>query len=83
MNRNLKPFEYFEPNTVKETIDILSMYGGKAKVLAGGTDLLVEMKRGKIGPQYIIYIKNIPELDYIKYSQEEGLRIGALRKSVV
>ena len=78
MNRNLKPFEYFEPNTVKETIDILSMYGGKAKVLAGGTDLLVEMKRGKIGPQYIIYIKNIPELDYIKYSQEEGLRIGAL-----
>lgn len=78
MIRVLKPFEYFEPNTVKEAIDILSMYGKKAKVFAGGTDLLVEMKRGKIAPQYVVYIKSIPGLDYIKYSQEEGLRIGAL-----
>jgi len=78
MIRVLKPFEYFEPNTVKEAIDILSRYGRKAKVFGGGTDLLVEMKRGKIAPQYVVYIKSIPGLDYIKYSQEEGLRIGAL-----
>jgi carbon-monoxide dehydrogenase medium subunit len=74
----LKPFEYFEPQTVEETVKVLSTYGSKAKVLAGGTDLLLSMKRKEITPQYIVYIKNIPNLDHINYDQEKGLRIGAL-----
>ena len=78
MTRLLKPFEYFEPRTVDEAVQVLSRYGNKAKVLAGGTDLLISMKKGKISPKYIVYIKDIPELDYIKYSQEVGLKIGAL-----
>lgn len=78
MLRVLKPFEYFEPRTVEETIQILSTYGAKAKVLAGGTDLLILMKREEISPQYIVNIKNIPELDYIHYSQKDDLKIGAL-----
>lgn len=78
MLRVLKPFEYFEPGTVEEAIQILSTYGAKAKVLAGGTDLLILMKREEISPQYIVNIKNIPELDYIEHSQEDGLKIGAL-----
>ena len=78
MLRTLKPFEYSEPQTLKEALQVLSEYGSDAKVLAGGTDLLVSMKRKKIIPQYIVYIKGIPELDYIKHSQEDGLRIGAL-----
>ena len=78
MLRTLKPFEYFEPRTVNEALQALSDYSDKAKVLAGGTDLLVSMKKKEIAPQYIVYIKGIPELDYIKYSQEDGLRIGAL-----
>ncbi len=76
--RVLTPFEYLEPKTVEETVQILGMYGTKAKVFAGGTDLLPSMKRRKISPQYIVYIKDIPELDYIRYSQEDGLKIGAL-----
>jgi len=78
MNRVFKPFEYFGPETIEEAIKILSMYGNKAKVLAGGTDLLISMKEKKISPQYVVYIGNIPELNYIKYNQEGGLKIGAL-----
>lgn len=78
MLRVLKPFEYFEPRTVEEAIQILSTYGAKAKVLAGGTDLLILMKREEISPQYIVNIKNIPELDYVEYSQKDGLKIGVL-----
>jgi len=76
--RVLKPFEYSEPKTVKEAAQILYMHGERAKVLAGGTDLLIDMKRGKITPQHIVYIKDISELNKIEYSKENGLRIGAL-----
>jgi len=55
-------FEYFEPKTVKEAVSLLAKYGKDAKVLAGGSNLLVDMKIGKVDPKYIIYIGKIPEL---------------------
>ena len=78
MARLLKPFEYLEPKSAEEAVQLLSKYGDKAKVLAGGTDLLISMKKRKIIPQYVVYVKGIPELDYIQFSQEAGLKIGAL-----
>ena len=78
MARLLKHFEYLEPGTVDEAVQLLAKYGDKAKVLAGGTDLLISMKKRQIIPKYVVYIKGIPELDYIQYSQEAELRIGAL-----
>ena len=74
----LPRFDYLAPKTVREACLLLSKYGSKAKVIAGGTDLLVSMKRKKISPQYVVNIKDIPELDYIHYGQESGLKIGAL-----
>jgi len=78
MIRTIKPFEYFEAKTVEYAIKILSMYGNKAKVLAGGTDLLISMRERKVNPQYVVYIKNVPELNYINYRREFGLEIGAM-----
>jgi carbon-monoxide dehydrogenase medium subunit len=79
MLRNIiKDFEYFEPSTLSEAISLLAQYRGKVKVLAGGTDLLIQMKQNNLTPEYLIDIKNISELDYIKYDEEEGLKIGAL-----
>lgn len=74
----LPKFDYFAPKIVEEACSLLSQYQGKAKILAGGTDLLVSMKKRDISPRYLINIKSIPGLDYIKYSQEDGLKIGAL-----
>ncbi len=78
MYRVLPPFKYLEPRTIGETIQILSTYGAQAKVLAGGTDLVVSMRKRKVTPQYVVYIKNIPNLDCIEYSEADGLRIGPL-----
>lgn len=78
MSPVIEAFEYLEPKTVDEAIQVLSIHGGKAKVLAGGTDLVVSLKKRRIAPRYIVNIKNIPRLDYIHYSREDGLRIGSL-----
>ena len=58
-------FEYLEAGTVEEACSLLSQYENKAKLIAGGTDLLVSMRRGKIAPLYVIDVKAIPNLDYI------------------
>lgn len=74
----LPRFEYSAAKTVEEACSLLSQHKGKAMALAGGTDVLVEMKKRHIGPEYLIGIKSIPGLDYINFDDENGLRIGAL-----
>jgi CO/xanthine dehydrogenase FAD-binding subunit len=80
MFRNLPRFEYLAPKTVKECIVLLSQYGQKAKVIAGGTDLISQMKWGEIKPDYIISLSQIPNLDEIQFSSTTGLKLGALIK---
>lgn len=72
----MKKFEYHEPNTLREAISLLLQYGTEGKILAGGTDLLVKMKRREIAPAHIINLKKIPQLNFIKYHDETGLSIG-------
>ncbi len=71
-------FNYLEPRTIKEAVLLLIQYQGKAKVIAGGTDLLNQIRLKMIKPEYIVDIGYIPGLDYVKYSAEGGLSIGAL-----
>lgn len=73
----MKPFEYLEPRDLTEACVLLSKHKGRARLIAGGTDLLVAMKQRQITPAYIINIKAIPDLDYVYYDSD-GLRIGAL-----
>jgi len=70
-------FDYLEAKTTRETCSFLSQYKDKAKLIAGGTDLLVSMRKKKITPSYLINIKTIPNLDYISYDGE-SLNIGTL-----
>ena len=74
----LPKFDHLEAKTIEEACSLLAKYKDKARVIAGGTDLLVSIKRREISPQYIINIKTIPNLDGINYSQKHGLVIGAL-----
>lgn len=74
----LPEFTYLVPETLKEASKLAKEYDGKCKVMAGGTDIIVAMKEHVIAPEYIIDIKEIPGLDYLDYSPEEGLKIGAL-----
>lgn len=62
-----------------EALSLLSRYKGKARVIAGGTDLVPKLRRREIkAPDYIIDLKGIAGLDYIKYDKGSGLRLGAL-----
>lgn len=74
----LPEFQYFAPKSVEEACSLLSRYGQEASVLAGGTDLFVKMKQRRFIPGYVINLKTIPGLDYIRYDERDGLRIGAL-----
>jgi len=69
-------FEYLEPKTIEEAIVQLNTYRDKAKVIAGGTDLIVRMKTDRVHPEYLINIAGIPALRYL--IDDKGLRIGAL-----
>jgi carbon-monoxide dehydrogenase medium subunit len=78
MLKKLNRFEYMCPKNLTEAIQLLDQYRGKAKILAGGTDLLVAMKK-TISPEYIINIKGIEELYQFEYMEEKQvLKIGAL-----
>ena len=73
----LKQFEYLVPGTVFEACTLLQEYGAEAKILSGGTDIIVRMRDGHWKPQYLIDIKRIPALNLITYTAQEGLTIGA------
>ena len=69
-------FEYLAPKTLDEALSLLDNYKDKsARILAGGTDLLVKMKTIDLKTDYLINIKNIPELNFI--DTVDGLKIGA------
>jgi CO/xanthine dehydrogenase FAD-binding subunit len=71
-------FEFLGAKTAKEAFKWSNQYGEKAKILAGGTELLVNIRQKAIEPQYLISIKKIPNFNFINYRKKTGLKIGAL-----
>ena len=77
----MKKIAVYRPTTTDEAIRILSSHGPEAAVYAGGTDLLVRLKnRLTQAPAYLVDIKKINDLRYIKEDPNGGVRIGALTK---
>ena len=74
----IREFEHLAPKTLQEALTLLDKYGDDCKVICGGQSLLVLMKQGLVAPQYLIDIKGISELSYIKPADKGGLLIGAL-----
>lgn len=74
----LPKFEYLEPLTPGEACSMLAAKKGEARLLSGGTDLLVLMKQRVATPRYLVNLKSVPGLSYIEYDASEGLKIGPL-----
>ena len=74
----LPDFELFEPRDLREAVAILAELGGRARPLAGGTDLLVEMREGRTRPGYLVDIKGLEELKGVTVSEDGVIVIGAL-----
>lgn len=69
-------FEYFKPLNIEDAVKLLVENPEKSKIIAGGTDLTVQLKEDIITPDVLIDIKAIPELDKIEFTGTE-LKIGA------
>ena len=74
----MRPFEYIEPSSITEAVAILARHGDRARILAGGTDVLTALKEGWERPEWIISLGRIPDLATIRYDEHKGLSIGAL-----
>jgi aerobic carbon-monoxide dehydrogenase medium subunit len=68
---------YLAPHTLDEAIGAFAAAGSAARILAGGTDLLVQMRAGIVRPGLIVDIKKIAELTAIEETADGGFRIGA------
>jgi len=70
-------FKYHSVGSVEEACGLLSEHGEEAKIICGGQSLVILLKEGMLFPSYLIDVKGLSELDYIKYDEKDGLRIGA------
>lgn len=73
----MKWFDYVAPQSVAEAVALLAEHGERARILAGGTDLLVQMRAGRRQPELVVDVKNIPELTSIAWDPGQGLTLGA------
>ena len=73
----MKDFEYTAPQTLREAVKLLADKGDAARVLAGGTDLIVQMRGRRHQPERVVDIKNIAEANELGFTPRKGLRIGA------
>ena len=73
----LHEFSYSSPRTKDELFSILREKGEQARIYAGGTDLLVDIRAGLTAPRMLIDVKKIGEYRVISFDEKEGLSIGA------
>ncbi|HKO24821.1 MAG TPA: FAD binding domain-containing protein, partial [Chloroflexota bacterium] len=68
---------YLQPTSVVETLELLRRYGGQARIVAGGTDVLVELSRGVRPTATLIDVTRLPDLKYVR---DDGrcIHLGAL-----
>ena len=73
----MKEFVFLQPKTLAEAVAMRREHGDKLVVMSGGTDIVIQLRDRLIAPDYVMDIKKIPGLDEIRFSEQEGLFIGA------
>ena len=73
----MKNFEYCAPSSLREAVALKAEKGSDARVLAGGTDLIVQLRGKRLDPDRVIDIKNVPEANELSFGPRKGLVIGA------
>lgn len=73
----MKDFEYAAATSIDEAVSLLAARGDRAKLLAGGTDIIVQLRENLRDADLVVDVKRIPELMELRYSPQSGLRLGA------
>jgi len=69
-------FDFHEPASIAEAVALAARFGTEARFLAGGTDLLVQIRRKRVAPRHVVSLHRVPGLDTIDANGE--IRLGAL-----
>ncbi len=72
----MKEFEYLEPTSMQQALEWLNTHRGRARVLAGGTDLYLRLRKGAFLADYVIDLKRVPRLGDITSNRAGGVQIG-------
>ena len=73
----MQAFDYVAPKSVADAVSILNQNGDQARMIAGGTDILVMMRAGRRLADIVVDVKEIPELNQMAYTPQTGLTLGA------
>ncbi len=73
----MKAIDYAAPRTVAEAVALLKERGDRARVLAGGTDVIVQVREHRRDLDVLVDVKRIPEVNELSYDPRQGLRLGA------
>jgi carbon-monoxide dehydrogenase medium subunit len=73
----LKAIDYAAPKTLAEATALLNQHGDRARVLAGGTDIIVQVRENRRDLDLLVDVKNIPEVNELSYDALKGLKLGA------
>ncbi|HSF05799.1 MAG TPA: xanthine dehydrogenase family protein subunit M [Methylomirabilota bacterium] len=73
----MKRFEVIQAGSVEDCLRALAAHGPEAKLLAGGTDLLPQLKNGVLAPRYVVDVSRVGRLRSVDLDGDRGLRVGA------
>src|SRR5262245_3093328 len=73
----MKEISYAAPKSITEAAALLNDKGDRARVLAGGTDIIVQVREGRRDIDMLVDVKHIPEVNELAYDSAKGLIIGA------
>ncbi len=69
-------YDYIKPENIKEVISLLKEYGPGATLIAGGTDVMVNIRNKKLSPGVLVSLRGLKDLQYIK--KDKGYHIGGM-----
>ncbi|MGE0683871.1 MAG: xanthine dehydrogenase family protein subunit M [Candidatus Binatia bacterium] len=73
----MREFMFATPQSVQEAVEVLARAGDEGRPLAGGTDLIAQMKENRRSPGVVMDVKRIPDLNVLSWDARDGLRVGA------
>lgn len=73
----MKDIDYAAPKTVAEATSLLNGKGDRARILAGGTDIIVQLREYRRECDVLVDVKHIPEVNELTFDPKQGLRLGA------
>lgn len=73
----MQAFDYVAAQTVDEAVSLLADKGDRARILAGGTDLIVQVREGRRDLDLMVDVKKIPDVNVMSYNSQSGLQLGS------